>query len=539
MACSVSITRVTARDVSSGIARSIFVEGTATECSVIRLELTSCERPTVIEDIHVGPDGIWSKEITGVNCPCGVIVEVKAACIQSPDPNCEEDRWLETLECDEEPAGCPEVVIDAPLYGDCIDGASLVTLTVTITPASPTDFVVAHWDFGDGTPERPSISTPLISPPSRSATTHYYRGPGPFTARLVIDAPEVCPVIEIVVEPPEPCPSTEDTSCDLTLTHGTIEGCAGDGRSVTVHFTASPPADGCTYHWQFGDGSEELETTEPEVDHTYTRADTFSVSVALYDCSCRTVANVNVDIPPCCPVLEAVSAAEPVGCADGDRSTANVAFVVITNPPAAAGSFTWDFGDGPPPVAGSRSMTHSYGTPGRKDVRVTFTPSDPNCRPTSQSTSVTIMACSPGTSPDTPRSSCMDYICAALLIGALFFLTIAVLLGFIAGCSFPNTFTPPMLYVFIGSLVAFALAMLLLIIWGAVCARFNCDPLIWLIRILGVLTGLAGALAITLGSLGNPCWLGSLFAAGYLGSALAVAIGIGEVTGCYGPRSEI
>ena len=41
------------------------------------------------------------------------------------------------------------------------------------------------------------------------------------------------------------------------------------------------------------------------------------------------------------------------------------------------------------------------------------------------------------------------------------------------------------------------------------------------------------------GSIGNPCWLGSLFATGYLGTALAVAVGIGELTGCYGPRSEI
>jgi hypothetical protein len=538
MACSVSITNVGARDVSSGIARSIFVEGTATECSVIRLELTSCERPTVINDIHVASDGTWSREITEVNCPCGVIVEVKAACTQSPDGHCEEDRWLRTLECGDEPTGCPVVVVDTPVYGDCVDGYRLVTLTATITPASPTDVVVAHWDFGDGTPAIPSVSIPLIPPPSRLTTTHYYRGPGPFTAQLVVDAPTVCPVTEIVVEPPEPCLPAESTSCDLTLTPGPIEGCAGDGMSVTVHFTASPPAAGCTYHWQFGDGSEELDTTEPEVDHTYTRAGHFPTSVALYDCGCRTVRNASVDIPPCCPELEAVSASEPVGCADGGKSSANVTFVAITNPPAATGTFTWDFGDGPPPTTGSRSMTHSYSTPGRKDVRVTFTPSDPNCMSTSASTSATIMACAPGTTTDTPRSSCMDFICAALLIGALLFLTIAVLLGFIAGCSFPNTFTPPTLYVFIASAVAFGLAILLLIIWGVVCAKFNCDPLIWLIRILGFLTGLAAILAIVLGSIGNPCWLGSLFSSGYLGTALAIAVAIGGFTGCYGPRDS-
>jgi hypothetical protein len=119
----------------------------------------------------------------------------------------------------------------------------------------------------------------------------------------------------------------------------------------------------------------------------------------------------------------------------------------------------------------------------------------------------------------------------------LLFLAIAVILGFIAGCAWPNTFNYPMIYVFVSSLASLALALILLVIWGALCARFNCDPLIWLIRILAILTGIAAIATSILGALGNPCWLGSLFGSGYLGTALSVAIAIGEASGCYGPRS--
>lgn len=452
-----------------------------------------------------------------------------------------------------EPNGCQppasttitvEPCEDCPIVEDltftvsdrCIDGEREITVSARITPVG-TRPVFVQW-FHDSVS---GVAASVSAPRSRVSSTYAYPADGStHTATLQIHHPEGCDESVVTIGPVEPCPPPSD--CPTIASFITeVEGCAGNGRSARVSFGVdlTSPASDCEYIWDFGDGSPNLITSVPRATHDYTRPGSFPASVYVECGDCRDLENTTVEIPPCCPTLESVTASEPMGCADGESRSASVEFVASTNPPAARGTFAWDFSDGRPPSPGTRTETNSYNQPGSHEVRVTFTPSDTGCMPSSASTNVSIMACSdpPPPSTDGGGSSCLGVLCGLLLAASLLFLTVAVILGFIAGCAWPNTFNYPMVYVFVGSLVSWALALIFLVIWGALCASFNCDPLIWLIRILAILTGIAALAAIILGALGNPCWLGSLFGSGYLGTALAVAIAIGEAVGCYGPRS--
>ena len=75
---------------------------------------------------------------------------------------------------------------------------------------------------------------------------------------------------------PAPCPKIG------TFTVA-VDGCAGSGSTATAVFTVTlvPPTSGCTYTWNFGDGSPAVVTTVPTVTHVYTMAATFTASVIV------------------------------------------------------------------------------------------------------------------------------------------------------------------------------------------------------------------------------------------------------------------
>jgi len=173
------------------------------------------------------------------------------------------------------------------------------------------------------------------------------------------------------VTPLQPCHATGD----LTVT---VEGCAGasgGGATATFTFTVVPPMTGCTYEWDFGDGSPPVTTAVPTVAHVYVAPGSFTASVVA-TCpssgggSCFVKDTVLVTVPPCggCPTVTGVTATVS-GCAG--PGVATVTFIGTLTPPLTGCSFLWAFGDGAMLVTTLPSASHIYTAPGPFAVAVT------------------------------------------------------------------------------------------------------------------------------------------------------------------------
>src|SRR5688572_17905725 len=117
--------------------------------------------------------------------------------------------------------------------------------------------------------------------------------------------------VPLLCAPPRPCP----TIGSLTVA---VDGCAGAGSNgATAVFTLTlvPVTSGCTYTWNFGDGSPSVTTTVPTVTHVYSTAGTFPTSVVV-NCPgqdgspCVDKDVIRVTIPPCgqCPTVVGLTA---------------------------------------------------------------------------------------------------------------------------------------------------------------------------------------------------------------------------------------
>jgi FOG: PKD repeat len=170
-----------------------------------------------------------------------------------------------------------------------------------------------------------------------------------------------------------------------------VDGCAGGGASATVLFTVtlSPPTSGCTYTWNFGDGSPLQTTTVPSVTHVYATAGTFNALVVV-NCPpvgglpCTARATATVVVPPCssggCPTVVGLTAAVS-GCAGPGSAT--VTFTGTLVPPLPGCLFLWAFGDMTNATTTTPSASHVYTTPNTYAVAVTaICPGIPPCATT-------------------------------------------------------------------------------------------------------------------------------------------------------------
>jgi PKD repeat protein len=479
MACSVTITSVSG---SPGPPLTVTVDGTATDCDTVRVYVRCPFRLLEPQDVSVVA-GAWSATFPNADnagCACGESVQVHAECVDPPPPvPCSDDRTLD-LPCPE--AECPDASVEV-LVGDCnADGTRTVTFTATITPgAGP---VVAQWEF------EPGIfgAAFVVAAPGAYTATHDYSPPGPGSASLTFVLPEGCPPIPVPFTPLEPCACPEVV--DLTAT---VEGCAGLGSEATVTFagTLSPAASGCTFHWDFGDGSPDVATTTPTTTHSYADPGTHPAAVTVVCDACIRTTTIEVDVPPCCPELESVAVADIDGCA-GEDNLALVSFVATTNPPSAAGTYTWTFGDGATDTTGGPAASHPYGTSGTYTVEVSLTAA--GCPPSSATTTVEVPACPPppgdGDGDGGGSSLCGGF---HYLIAILLGLTIAfglVLLVFEFCLSIP---VPGWLW---GVLAGFAAAVAVAIAaWYLLCALDVCPcptacdwlAIAWMSTLIGAL----------------------------------------------------
>ena len=199
--------------------------------------------------------------------------------------------------------------------------------------------------------------------------------------RKVVEGPLECRQVQ-----PQPCHAIGDLSVK-------VEGCAGGGATATAtfEFTLTPPIAGCTYEWDFGDGSSAT-TSVPSVTHPYSASGTFTATVKATCPSptggtCFVRDTVTFTIKPCggCPtVIDLTVTPSGRGCA-GSGTAATVTFSGTLTPPLSGCSFLWAFSDGVMMSTGVPSITRTFTTPGTYSVSVTPScPDIPICSTTTK-----------------------------------------------------------------------------------------------------------------------------------------------------------
>lgn len=454
MACSIEILIVEAvpSSVNTGITSSIKVSGTATECKNLVVEIV-CAGGNVKVPVVVQSDGAWSSELD-VPCRCDGAYKLTVTCKENPQ--CQKALGG-TITCDE--GDCPSAVLtfagDDVIFAPCNpDGTRTYTFFVSITPGLNPN-IVSYLDFGDGTFSQPTTS--LNYPVS-----HDY-SPGPsYVVKLIFALPENCPSSELTVGPDDPCECPEVSNIQVN-----VSGCAGAGNSAVVAITGITAANtpGCTFKWDFGDESPEQTTSTPSTTHAYTSPGTFSGAVVMVCGDCIGITPFTVEIAPCCPIVENISSTTS-GCADGGGQSASVTFVAQTNPSPAAGTYTWNFGDGTPLVTTTGPVvTHAYESSGNVNVTVEFNPDDPACPNSNFNSSLGIPGCGGGTpTEDDPGDG--GFSCFGLRIGMVITAILAALALYICIC------VPGGAPTFCWVAAGFAAALALLgLIWGIFCPK--------------------------------------------------------------------
>jgi gliding motility-associated-like protein len=129
---------------------------------------------------------------------------------------------------------------------------------------------------------------------------------------------------------------------------------------------------GKTYKWDFGDGSPEVITTDPNQSHTFTKPDDYKVRLIAIDkdkCITEDTSFVTIRVRIDKAILR-TSFEKLLPCANLDYKFYNNSIAPSIRPFNDT-SFLWDFGDGSPLVkSGLKDIYHTFPAPGSYRVRV-------------------------------------------------------------------------------------------------------------------------------------------------------------------------
>jgi gliding motility-associated-like protein len=155
----------------------------------------------------------------------------------------------------------------------------------------------------------------------------------------------------------------------------TINGVDGDSIGcvpLTVTFSDTL-LKAKSYSWNFGDGSPEVKTTNPTIQHTYTSVGRYTVRLIAIDSTTCNVTDtsytvVRVGDNPAVPSF----AFRKLGDCNSLRfSFQNTSTAAIDR--FGPNSFVWDFGDGTPKIRmGKDSIVHTFPSAGTYQVRLTI-----------------------------------------------------------------------------------------------------------------------------------------------------------------------
>ncbi len=192
-----------------------------------------------------------------------------------------------------------------------------------------------YWDLGDGNTQVTTFGY----------VEHQYASPGTYTVR--VRATGACNTQD----------SVTTTIQILEASPATVAFSAPNGACVNVPVTFQNNTTG-TYDsliWDFGDGTQLVQTTATDVTHTYTEPGWYAVTLtAITGGNCKPVAHQWFPVTPNTPPI-----------ADF-QWIANNLTVFFFNTSIYATDFTWDFGDGT--TSNDVNPTHTYNAPGTYQV---------------------------------------------------------------------------------------------------------------------------------------------------------------------------
>ncbi len=212
-----------------------------------------------------------------------------------------------------------------------------VNFTQTFS-GSPIGFT---WNFGNG--QSSNNTNPSVT----------YATPGTYTVQLV------------TVYTDQAIESSQTITINQSIT-GTL---TADRNYIctpgNVLFTANSSGNIGSYEWVFGDGSPNVTTTTPTINHSYATFGNFTASVKAIDvagCFVVSTTNIVVQRPPISGIVTPVNGCIPI----------NVNFSANVTVPngATVTNYTYDYGDGSPT---SSLASHSYTTVGSFNPIVTIT----------------------------------------------------------------------------------------------------------------------------------------------------------------------
>jgi cytochrome c len=210
------------------------------------------------------------------------------------------------------------------------------------------------WDFGDG------LGGSFARNPAHTYTTK-----GTYTATVTVtDAGGKTGTSEVVITVTDP-PGNRPP----TVKAGAAPNSGNAPLSVLLTATGTDPdGDDLTYVWEYGDGG----TGEgKKVTHVYTTGGTFDAVVTVTDeggLTATATVPITVGNPPGNQAPTVQAAADP----NSGTAPLTVRFTSSGRDPEGKGLlYVWEFGDGG--MAGGRSATHTYATPGTYDAKVTVT----------------------------------------------------------------------------------------------------------------------------------------------------------------------
>ncbi len=217
----------------------------------------------------------------------------------------------------------------------CLQNGTLFTDNSTVSPGNIASW---KWTFGDGS----SSTLPTL--------THAYSTCGVFTVKLVVTANTGCK---------DSISKTARVFCLPVADFSFTDVCLNQTMSFA---DLSVPADSVTgWAWNFGDSSPS--GTGQNLNHTYTNAGTYSVTlIATNNNGCKDTITKNVVVHP----LPDANFNTANVC---DGSTVTFSDVSTITSPDMIQLWGWAFGDGSPAVI-NQTASHLYSAPGSYSVKL-------------------------------------------------------------------------------------------------------------------------------------------------------------------------
>ncbi len=209
------------------------------------------------------------------------------------------------------------------------------------------------WNFGDGSPTS-----------SATNPTHVYAAGGSYNVTLTMSNGAGCTDVQTatVTVIPSPVAGFTGDDGDGDMTYCLLPG--DPTTSETVVFTNTSTG-AVSYVWNFGDGSPTSTLTNPS--HTYTAFGTYTVTLTATGANgCTDVITQTVIFEKFVGASLSLDITEYSGCAPHTLTT-------LVNGSQNANTYTWNFGDGTPPVVTTSPVPplHTYVTGGSYTITLT------------------------------------------------------------------------------------------------------------------------------------------------------------------------